>query len=113
MEKDENLFETIIREAREETNIVIRPKGIAGMRQRITEKEGNNLWIIAVADYRSGKVTPDNYEILEAQFLTLPEALKEKTTLVTRYLLKMLLKNKLQIFLPQKNLDQKQYRLFA
>ena len=113
MEKDENLFETIIREAREETNIVIRPKGIAGMRQRITEKEGNNLWIIAVADYRSGKVTPDNYEILEAQFLTLPEALKEKTTLVTRYLLKMLLKNKLQIFLPQKNLDRNQYRFFA
>jgi|GEM_PF-3129033 len=113
MEKDENVFETIIREAHEETNIVIRPKGIAGMRQRITEKEGNNFWIIVVADYKSGKVIPDNSEILEAQFLTLSEALEEKTTLVTKHMLKMLLKNKLQIFLPQKKLDQKQYRFFA
>lgn len=113
MEENENLFETIIREAKEETNIVIKPRGIVSVRQRITEKEGNNFWILTIADYKSGKVTPDNSEILEAQFMTLTEALKEKTTPVTKYILKMLLKNKPQILLPQKSLDQKQYRFFA
>jgi ADP-ribose pyrophosphatase YjhB (NUDIX family) len=113
MEKDENVFETINREAKEETNIVIKPRGIVGMRQRITEKEGNNLWILTIADYKSGKVTPDNSEIIQAQFMTLSEALKEKTTPVTKYVLKMLLTNKIQTLLPQKSLDQKQYKFYA
>ncbi|MFA5942233.1 MAG: NUDIX hydrolase [Candidatus Paceibacterota bacterium] len=113
MEKDENIFETIIREAKEETNIVIKPRGVVGVRQRITEKEGNNFWILTIADYKSGKVTPDNSEILETQFIPLSKALQEKITPVTKYILKMLLKNKLQILLPQKSLDQKQYRLFS
>ncbi|MDP2651878.1 MAG: NUDIX hydrolase [bacterium] len=113
MERNENLFETIIREAKEETNIVIKPRGIAGVRQRLSEREGNNLWIVVIASYKSGRVTPDNSEILEAQFITITEALKEKITLVTKHVLEMLLKNKIQTLLPQKKLDQKQYRFFA
>lgn len=115
MEENEDLFETIIREAKEETNVVIKPRGIVGMRQRITEKEGNNFWMIVIADYTSGKVTPDNSEILEARFIPLSKALDEKITPVTKHLLEMLLKNTLKVLLPQKHLvfDQKQYRFFA
>lgn len=113
MEETENLFETIIREVKEETGIKIRPRGIVCVRQRLTNKEGNNLWIITIADYKSGIVMPDNFEIFQAQFMKLPEALKEKMTPVTRQLLSLLLNNKLQIFLPQKNPPQKQYRLFV
>ena len=55
VKKKENLFETISREVKEETNIIIKPKGIIGIRQRFTKREGNNFWIIVIADYKSGK----------------------------------------------------------
>ena len=39
MKKKENLFDTIVRETEEETGVIIKPKGIIGVRQRISGKE--------------------------------------------------------------------------
>ena len=113
VKKKENLFETISREVKEENNIIIKPKGIIGIRQRFTKREGNNFWIIVIADYKSGKAIPDNSEILETQFMKPAKFLKEKITPVTKQVIRLLLNKKLKKLLPQKNLNKKKYRFFA
>lgn len=113
MEIGETIFTTIIREIKEETNITIDPKGIIGIRQRLTEQEGNNFWVIVIADYLSGEVMPDNTEIDKAKFMTLSDALKNQITPATKRILKLLQNNKLQVFLPQKDLNKQHYVFFA
>lgn len=92
-EGSEAILSTIIRETNEETGITIRPIGVIGIRQRISKKEGNNLWIIVLASYLSGTPTPDGTELKEARFFAINQALKKRLTPVTRRLLAQLLKN--------------------
>ncbi|OGF23862.1 hypothetical protein A3H66_02425 [Candidatus Falkowbacteria bacterium RIFCSPLOWO2_02_FULL_45_21] len=66
-----------------------------------------------MADYRSGRARPDNFEIFQARFMALRETLKEKITPVTKQVIRQLLNNKLKIFLPQKDFNKKQYQFFA
>ncbi len=113
LKSNESLFDTIKRETKEETSVAIKPKGIIGLRQRISKKEGNNLWLIVLADYKTGKVKPDGFEIAETQFITITKALKENLTPVTKQLIKLLKKKELKIFLPQKNIKQKNYNFFV
>lgn len=113
MEVGETVFATIMREAKEETNTIIKPKGIVGIRQRLTEQEGNNLWVIIIADYISGKITADNTEIDKAKFVKLSEALNLKMSPIAKQILKLMRDNKLQTFLPQKGLSKQHYTFFA
>lgn len=113
MENNETIYETIIRETKEETNVNIKPKGIIGIRQRLSDNEGNNLWIIVIADYLSGKPVPDNTEVNEAKFVLLAEARMQVVTPVTRRIMELVSDNKQQVFTPQKNLSKQSYAFFA
>lgn len=113
MEIGETIYETIIREAKEETNVKIKPKGIIGIRQRLGGKEGNNAWIVVIADYRSGKPVPDNTEVSEVKFMLLSEAQKKTTTPATKRIIELVADNKQQVFTPQKNLVKQNYAFFA
>jgi ADP-ribose pyrophosphatase YjhB (NUDIX family) len=113
MELGETIFTTITREVKEETNIVIKPKGIVGIRQRLTRQEGNNLWVIVIADYISGEVIPDNTEIDKAKFMILSDALNVQIAPTAKQILKLMRDNKLQTFLPQKSLAKQNYTFFA
>ncbi len=113
MQKSESLFETIKREVKEETGIKIRPIGIVAIRQRITKKEGNNLWLIVISDYQSGKLIPDKSEVSEVKFINTDDVLREKITPVTKQLVRLFLKNKLQIIKLQKSLNRKNYKFFV
>lgn len=113
MEIGETIYKTITREAKEEANINIKPKGIIGIRQRLSGKEGNNSWIIVIADYRSGKASPDNNEVIEAKFILLSEAQKGAVTPVTKRIIRLLSDDKLQILSPQEGLNKRHYIFFA
>lgn len=113
MEINETIYETIIREVKEETNVNIKPKGIIGIRQRLSDKENNNSWIIVIADYLSGKPVPDKTEVSEVKFMPLSKARKLITTPVTKRIINLTANNKLQIFMPQRNLVKQNYTFFA
>jgi len=113
MEENEDIFITIQREVKEETSVNIKPKGIVGLRQRITEKEGNNLWIIVIADYKSGVILPDDKEIFEARFLNYTDVSKIKTSPVTKKIIELFRRNKTNVFSLQKNFSKKNYKFFS
>jgi len=113
LEDKEDLFQTIKRELKEETGVNIKPKGILGVRQRFTEKEGNNLWIVVLCDYLSGKEKPDRNEILQTKFMSLDDALAEKITPVTKHVIQLYIKNKIKILRSQKSFNQTNYKFFS
>lgn len=113
MEINETIFMTIVREVKEETNINITAKGIIGVRQRLSGQEGNNLWIIIIADYVSGKIRPDNIEVCEAEFMELDKIQGKQLTPITRQIIKLFQNKELKLFLPQKGLDKRDYAFFA
>ena len=112
LEDKEDLFQTIKRELKEETGVNIKPKGILGV-QRFTEKEGNNLWIVVLCDYLSGKEKPDRNEILQTKFMSLDDALAEKITPVTKHVIQLYIKNKIKILRSQKSFNQTNYKFFS
>lgn len=113
MEINETIFMTIAREVKEETNINITAKGIIGVRQRLSGQEGNNLWVITIADYVSGKIKPDNIEVCEAEFMELDKIQGKQLTPITRQIIKLFQNKELKLFLPQKGLDKRNYAFFA
>lgn len=113
MTDDENIFQTISRELKEETNIRIVPKEIIAIRQKNLNREENNIWIIVQAKFLSGKVIPDNKEVVEAGFKTIKEALTLPLTPITKQLLKLSSRKKLNTFTSQNKFNKKGYKFFA
>jgi ADP-ribose pyrophosphatase YjhB (NUDIX family) len=113
IDTDENILETISREMREELNIIIIPRGIIALRQRLTSQEGNNLWVIFKATYKTGDLKPDGNEIGKAIFIPLSRANKMRTTPVTKHIIKLLIGSKFNLLPLQKKLSNKDYLFFA
>lgn len=112
LEENEDIFSTISREVKEETNARIKNIGIIAKRQRITKTEGNNLWIIVLSKYLSGKIKPDKHEVIQAKFFSLKKALKEEVTPITKKIITNFLKNNFNTLYPQKNFNKKNYKFY-
>lgn len=112
LEENEDIFSTISREVKEETNARIKNIGIIAIRQRITKTEGNNLWIIVLSKYLSGKIKPDKHEVIQAKFFSLKKALKEEVTPITKKIITNFLKNNFNTLYPQKNFNKKNYKFY-
>jgi ADP-ribose pyrophosphatase YjhB (NUDIX family) len=113
VQKGENLQQTLEREVKEETNTKVKSQGVVCVRQRTTKDGGSNVWVVVMAEYRSGKVTPDKTEVVRAEFLTMNKALKKKTTPVTKYLLNSLKAGTLRPLQKQRKLTHADYEVFA
>lgn len=113
MNRHEELFNTVTREIKEETNILIKPLGIVGVRQRITPEEGNNIWIIIISKYLSGNIIPDNIEILKADFIPLSKVIQKNISPVTRHLINLLMRDKLKILSIDNKSKKTNYKLFT
>lgn len=113
VQKGENLQQTLEREVKEETNTRVTSKGVVCVRQRITKNGSSNVWVVVMAEYRSGKVMPDKTEVLRAEFVKTSQALKKRITPVTKYLLTSLKAGRLRPLQKQKSLTHADYEVFA
>lgn len=112
LEEDENIYQTNIREVKEETNLKIEIEGIVGLRQRITDWEGNNLWIITLTKVISGEIKPDLAEITESKYFTIDQSLQLNVRPSTKKLFELLKENKLKILNNAQELAENNYQIY-
>lgn len=112
VEKNEKIFETVVREIKEETNLDIIPAGVIGVRQRLTDEEGHNIWLLVLANYQSGKVDPDFNEISNANFFNLTELENLELTDSTRVILNKLKNKKTSLLKVVEKISHNNYTLF-
>lgn len=74
VEPDEMLDAAILRELREETGVSATIAGILGMRGRVTPGE-NSAYFIFLLHAESDAARPDDFEVDQARFFALDEAL--------------------------------------
>lgn len=113
VEPGETLYQTLQRELQEETGIAIQPYGVVGVRQRLTEHERNNCWILIRADFISGVPQADMTEVSRVSFFDIPAALSMPLTPVTRHVLVALLEDRLPELQLQSELSKGEYLFFC
>lgn len=112
MEKNETIYEAVIREIKEETNIDARVDGLIGLRQRFTNDEGYNIWILALTKYVSGSASPDLKEVTEAVFFNFNEIKKKDLTESTKLILEKLINKDLKLLTVENTISNNNYVMF-
>ena len=86
LEPGETLDVAAAREVFEETTVVARPLGIAGLRS-LTMEQNTDTYVLWLLEYVSGEPTPDGREVDDARFLSFAEiAARDDVTALVKYL---------------------------
>ena len=86
LDPGETLDVAVAREVHEETNIIARPVGIAGVRTRVSRR-GTDTYVIWLLDHMEGEPVPDGREVDDARFLPLSEiATRNDISYLVQYL---------------------------
>jgi ADP-ribose pyrophosphatase YjhB (NUDIX family) len=110
--KNETIYQTIIREVKEETGIKIKVRGLIGLRQKITEAGGYNIWVLTIAKYISGKVKADFDEVVDADFFDIKKTKEIELAESTKLFLKKFINKKLSLLIIEKKISNDKYMLF-
>lgn len=113
LEPGETMYQTLQRELQEEANIIIRPYGVIGLRQRQSQHEGNNFWILLRANYINGEPKADMMEVSRVSFFDLSDALSKNLTPVTRHVLSIEQNGQLLELLLQSDINKENYLFFC
>ena len=76
VEVDETMERAVIREVREETNIISEVRGVLGIRNRYSADNGNSIYVIFLMAPISGEPKPDQREVDQANYFNLEEILQ-------------------------------------
>lgn len=111
-EKKEKIYQTIIRETKEETNLDIEVKGIIGLRQRFTDDEGHNIWVLTLAKYKKGEITIELGELTDAKFFDIAHLKNLDLADSTKILLEKFKNKKLSLLTVEPKMSNDGYSLF-